>query len=299
LIISDNASTDRTADICRAAAEAEPRISYRRMDENIGAVRNFNETFELGEGDYFMWAADDDRWHPTYVRRCVAALEADHSAVMATTGLRFIDEAGCTIDTDYSIYDNPDLSSGSVAARAGSLVRRGGWYQIYGLARREALARTRCLRDVYGADVVLTMEMALQGPILKVPEILFWFRQYATRTEVARIKRQGHITNEGRVLRARYTYLQESLTETVFAGPLPRRLKTTIAADIIRAAYFEDTPLSRHTRREFGDRTRFAVADTDIGAFVKFASLGGLATARRAGRRSRARLRRLATRHRR
>ena len=132
-----------------------------------------------------------------------------------------------------------------------------------------------------------------QGPILKIPEVLFWYRQPPARTHLEQAERQGHIPNASRVLDARHTYLQESLTEAVNASALPRRSKTVIAADILRAAYLEDTYLASQTRGELKTRTRFAVADNDLGAFVKFASLGGYFKARRLGGRSRRRIRRV------
>ena len=278
---------------------ADDRITYRRLEENIGSVANFNAAFASTTGPYFLWASDDDRLHPSYVRRCVEALEADDRAVMATTGLRFIDEAGDLIEADYAIYDNPDLSSNSVTARVAALVRRGGWYQIYGVARRDALERTRGLRDVYGSDVVLTLELALQGPIVKVPEILFWFRQYEARTEVDRAQRQGRIANEQRVLRAKYTHLQESLTEAVDASDLPWPVRSALTLDIVRAAYLEDTPFSRHARKELTTRTRLAVNDADVAHFAKFALLDGSVRAARSARRAGRRVKTLAMRGRR
>ena len=285
LVISDNASTDRTGEICLDAARRDARITYRRSDENLGAARNFNQVFDWTSGPYFMWAADDDRWDPSFVRRCVSALEGDRSAVMVTTGLRFIDESGNVIEVDYGIYDNPDLSSRSVARRAAALVRRGGWYGSYGLARRDALGRTGLFQDVYGPDVVLVMELALQGPILKIPEILFWYRQFETRTEVARATRQGRISNETRVLQAKYTYLQESLSAVVRSAPLATSVKVKIEADILRAAYLETTPLSGHTKGEVATRARHAAADLDLRAFAKFAPLTAFVVARRWWRR--------------
>jgi glycosyltransferase involved in cell wall biosynthesis len=287
LLISDNASTDRTAEICLEVAARDERVSYRRSTENIGAARNFNETFALTTGEFFMWAADDDRWHPSYVRRCVAALEADRGAVMATTGLRFIDESGAVIEQDYTLSDNPDLSSDSVAERVGILIRRGGWYQSYGVIRREALARTQLFRDAYGPDVIVVLELALQGRIVKIGDVLFWYRQFSSRTEVSRAKRQGRIADEDRVLRAKYTYLQESLSEAIRQADLSWRLKAILIADVLRAAYVDDTPLNQHIRGEIGVRRRLAISDRDPAAFLKFASLGVAREVAQAGRRVR------------
>src|ERR1051326_2036095 len=75
LIISDNASTDATEQICRAHAAADPRIRYYRNDKNRGPVWNLNRVFELARGELFKWAAHDDVCAPTLVERCVEVLE--------------------------------------------------------------------------------------------------------------------------------------------------------------------------------------------------------------------------------
>src|SRR3954470_9957348 len=49
LIISDNASTDRTEEICRRYAAADARVRYVRNPVNIGMSGNFNRVFALAE----------------------------------------------------------------------------------------------------------------------------------------------------------------------------------------------------------------------------------------------------------
>ena len=46
LIISDNASTDRTKAICQAYAAQDDRVRYFRNHENIGASGNFTRVFD-------------------------------------------------------------------------------------------------------------------------------------------------------------------------------------------------------------------------------------------------------------
>ena len=55
LIISDNASTDGTADICASYAQVDSRIKYYRNAENIGLPRNFNQIARLTETKYLKW----------------------------------------------------------------------------------------------------------------------------------------------------------------------------------------------------------------------------------------------------
>ena len=53
LIISDNASTDRTAEICQDYANRDPRIRYVCADRNRGAAWNQSRVMELAGGKYF------------------------------------------------------------------------------------------------------------------------------------------------------------------------------------------------------------------------------------------------------
>lgn len=67
LIISDNASTDGTEAICREYAAKDKRIRYIRQTENRGATANFQFVLDEAVGEYFMWAAHDDRWTKDYL----------------------------------------------------------------------------------------------------------------------------------------------------------------------------------------------------------------------------------------
>ena len=60
LIISDNASTDRTEAICRDLAASDARIKVHRNDRNIGAAANYNKLFQLASGEFFRWSNADD-----------------------------------------------------------------------------------------------------------------------------------------------------------------------------------------------------------------------------------------------
>src|SRR3984957_9664125 len=65
LIICDNASTDGTDAICRRYAEQDQRVRYIQNAENIGGMLNANLSFGVARGEYFRWAAHDDRCEPT------------------------------------------------------------------------------------------------------------------------------------------------------------------------------------------------------------------------------------------
>ncbi|MBS0016773.1 MAG: glycosyltransferase family 2 protein, partial [Arthrospira sp. SH-MAG29] len=94
LIICDNASTDRTEEICRDYAARDKRIRYYRHPENLGAAKNYNRTFELSTAEYFKWAAHDDLYAPEFLERCVEALDTHPSTVLCYPQEYWIDEQG-------------------------------------------------------------------------------------------------------------------------------------------------------------------------------------------------------------
>ncbi|HLT70875.1 MAG TPA: glycosyltransferase, partial [Acidimicrobiales bacterium] len=93
LVVSDNASTDATAEICAAYA-SDPRVRYERQPVDIGARENFHLVLSRARGEYFKWAACDDVLAPTFLERCVEALDADPGAVLAAADIEVIDDAG-------------------------------------------------------------------------------------------------------------------------------------------------------------------------------------------------------------
>ena len=60
LVITDNASTDKTQQLCRSFAARDARIRYIRNDWNLGASANYNRGYELTSGEYLKWCAHDD-----------------------------------------------------------------------------------------------------------------------------------------------------------------------------------------------------------------------------------------------
>jgi glycosyltransferase involved in cell wall biosynthesis len=170
LLISDNCSTDGTGDIARAYAARSDRVRYVRHETNLGARGNFNFVLREARGAYFMWAADHDLWEPTFISRCVEALEADPTAMLAYSQCLMIDEDGAPIE---KIDDGFDFASPSALYRYKHIL----WYnigsKIYGLARREPLAATGGFADVIAPDRLILAQLTLQGPFERVEGYLY------------------------------------------------------------------------------------------------------------------------------
>src|SRR3954454_12006058 len=69
LVISDNASTDDTEEVCRALAAEDPRVTYHRNPENVGLLNNFVAAMGHARGTFFRWVGDDDWLAPEYISR--------------------------------------------------------------------------------------------------------------------------------------------------------------------------------------------------------------------------------------
>ncbi len=78
-IVSDNASTDGTEELVRSYAARDPRISYIRQKTDINGMANHEFVLREAKGKYFMWASDDDWWHPQFVETLVDILEKNPS----------------------------------------------------------------------------------------------------------------------------------------------------------------------------------------------------------------------------
>ena len=84
IIVSDNASpNEQTREVAEEFAAHDERVRYIRQPVNMGAAANFDFVLRQGRGEFFMWAADDDEWHPEFVEKC---LENIGSAVSAVSG---------------------------------------------------------------------------------------------------------------------------------------------------------------------------------------------------------------------
>jgi glycosyltransferase involved in cell wall biosynthesis len=92
LIISDNASTDETASICREYCARDRRVRLCTQDRNVGAIANFAFVLGQARGEYFMWAACDDVWDAAWVERLVETLAGSGVDQAAYGRLLHIDE---------------------------------------------------------------------------------------------------------------------------------------------------------------------------------------------------------------
>jgi len=177
LIISDNASTDQTKEICRDYAEKDPRIRYYQNKQNLGAAWNYNYVFELSGSEYFKWATGNDVCDTEFLRRCVDGLDENPSAVLCYSKTTVIDEFGGIVVMEEVPLE---LDSPDVVMRFFRLMSPMVYCHspLAGLIRSSILKKTRLIGKYLASDRCLTAELGLYGPFHEIPERLFFRRNH-------------------------------------------------------------------------------------------------------------------------
>jgi glycosyltransferase involved in cell wall biosynthesis len=182
LVISDNASTDATKEICGDYAAADSRIAYVRNDRNIGGARNYNRVFALSSAPYFTWHAHDDLIGERYLERCLEPLEGDPGIVLSYPKITYIDADGVTIG--HQQIDDLSILSPEPADRIRQLMtfEMSGtdifWAGAFGVNRRSALATTQLLGGYNAADQVLVLQLLLRGKFAQIGDPLYFRRDH-------------------------------------------------------------------------------------------------------------------------
>ncbi len=177
LIISDNASTDGTAGICRRYAKQDSRIRYFRQPSNLGCNPNHNFVFEQARGELFKLASDDDLYARDLLKRCVDLLDERPDCVLAHSWSVLIDASGAVTN----VVEYPAATDARRAPDRFRSMLFDGWADDDG-----GVIRTRVLRQVapydsyHFADRVFITEIGLHGPFYQVPDWL-WFRRLHPR----------------------------------------------------------------------------------------------------------------------
>ncbi|MBW4616930.1 MAG: glycosyltransferase [Desmonostoc vinosum HA7617-LM4] len=175
LIISDNASTDKTEEICRAYIEQDKRIRYYRNQHNIGCAPNFNRVFELSLGQYFKWAAHDDLHAADFIKKCVDVLDEDPTIILCHSYTYLIDEYGKFIQ-NYEV--KLKTYSPKPHERFHELLNWHLCYQCYGVIRASALKAIPPMGSYASADGTLLLRLSLLGQFYEIPEYLFFARNH-------------------------------------------------------------------------------------------------------------------------
>ncbi|MGI8557472.1 MAG: glycosyltransferase family 2 protein [Solirubrobacteraceae bacterium] len=174
ILVSDNASTDATAELCAAHAG---RVRYLRQPRNVGPTENFNTLFRECRGDYVLMLADDDWLDPDYVERCLTAMRTGDALVCGRARYESAD-FGSIVDLEQ------DDSAQRVLAYYRQVSDNAAFY---GVMPRTVLSAAAPLRNVLGNDWLLLAAVAHQGRIRTIEETSIHRAMDGTSADVGRI----------------------------------------------------------------------------------------------------------------
>ena len=235
LVISDNASEDRTQDICLEYVARDKRIRYHQNQTNIGLDPNFRHVFQLSTAPYFTWASSDDTRHTEFLSSTVAILDAEPQVVLCYSKVVLIDAAGEPIEP---ANDNLHIRLPDPAGR----FRKCIWSvtmgtPVHSLIRSDALKKSRPFGGFINSDLVLLAELSLQGEFHQVDRPLFFRRMHPDQAakKVLQEKKPWVLdpTNRRR-LNLRWSYACYQTIKVVKRAQLSRIEKVRLMLAVLR-----------------------------------------------------------------
>jgi glycosyltransferase involved in cell wall biosynthesis len=166
VIISNNASTDNTHDICQEFSKKDDRVKYVAQSSNRGASANFAEVLKRASGEYFMWLGDDDWIDALYVSHCVSLLEAD-STIALVSGAPIYYQDG-TIAYAGKLFDLLEKPWAFRVARYYAKVADNGMF--YGIMRTAQLQKI-AISNTMGGDWHLIANIVCAGKTRMSPTV--------------------------------------------------------------------------------------------------------------------------------
>lgn len=177
LIISDNASSDRTRDICLDYTNRDSRIRYSRNEHNLGPHLNFLRTLELANGEFFMWAAHDDMWARDYVGRLLDGFQRAPNVLLVAGRMICVAENGAPTATPS--MDAPPNHIVPASTLVEQLLAQQASIWFYGMYRRsEVVKLMELLKGVplWGGDVLFLMRCCLNYAVVGDNEAIIYKR---------------------------------------------------------------------------------------------------------------------------
>jgi glycosyltransferase involved in cell wall biosynthesis len=94
ILVSDDASPDRTLAVLEQLASAHPSVRVIRQPHNTGGVPNWTAAMDRASGDFLAWCSDDDMFLPDHLEVSLAYLKAHPEVGLVHSG--FVD----AVETD-------------------------------------------------------------------------------------------------------------------------------------------------------------------------------------------------------
>lgn len=170
LLISDNASTDNSREICESLAIEYPHIKFYIQPSNIGSVENFEFVLDKAETPYFMWLGGHDLLPENYVSTLKDALDSHKDTVLAYGAVQNISADGATIGR-YDYFFSAALENSYPPTRLLSLIKYlSNCSLIHGLFRTVTIKASWSQERIRGSDHIILCNASLKGSFAYCPK---------------------------------------------------------------------------------------------------------------------------------
>jgi len=183
LIISDNASTDSSPEICKEFLNKDNRITFVRQNKNMGRLWNFHFLVKKAVGEYFVWVPVDTFLLPEFLERNIAVLESQDKVVGCISKIKIVDNSIDQFETQkrilkkiglvYRPFDTLPIT-GNYNERIRKYLKHFPWEMFYSVFRTKALRDSVVLNPSFlvGHDAGLVLNILKHGEIQVVDQIL-------------------------------------------------------------------------------------------------------------------------------
>lgn len=123
LLIVDDCSTDRTAEIAMEYVQKDSRIQYHKNPQNMRLPRTLNRGFSMAKGAYLTWTSDDNYYYPTALEKMYHALKSEKKH-FAFASCDVIDSDGIVVEVISVDRNSAKMIAGSNSVGACFLYSR-------------------------------------------------------------------------------------------------------------------------------------------------------------------------------
>lgn len=178
LIVVDDGSSDESFQWLQS--RSDPRIKvFRQVNAGSSAARN--RGLGIAQGTYIAFLDADDTWETSFLARMVGALQERPDAVLAYCGWQNLGlptgDGERFVPPDYECPGKLEVLFASCR------------WPIHGaLTRREAIVRAGGFSlDLHNAeDYLLWLQVAIDAPIVRVPEVLAYYHFHDPAQQMSR-----------------------------------------------------------------------------------------------------------------
>ncbi len=156
---------------CLKMAEADERISYKKLEKNEGISGNTNKCLEMAKGEYIALFDHDDILHPSVLYEYVKAINEKNADYLYCDETTF---AGDDINRMLTMHFKPDYAPDNLRAN--------NYICHFSCFKRELLDGTELFRSKFDGsqdhDMILRLTDRAKN-IVHIPKLMYYWRAHA------------------------------------------------------------------------------------------------------------------------